>query len=113
MKAKYTLFAVLTVTFLDLFASTPLHAQKTQRLRITYASIGGQTLYLWVARREGFFHKRGIEAEMVYVPGSSSAVMALVAGDVQAAILGGPSIISANRTKVKTSWWPPSSTDWS
>jgi NitT/TauT family transport system substrate-binding protein len=102
VKAKCTFFAVLTVICLSLFASTSLYAQKTQRLRITYASIGGQTLYLWVAQKEGFFRKRGIEAEIVYVPGSSSAVMALVAGDVQAAILGGPSIISANRNKVET-----------
>ena len=102
MKAGSTLFAVLWVVFLAPILGAPLHAQKAQRLRITYASIGGQTLYLWVAQKEGIFRKRGIEAEVVYVPGSSSAVMALIAGDVQAAILGGPSIISANRARVET-----------
>jgi NitT/TauT family transport system substrate-binding protein len=102
MKMRRLLFVLMSVAFLTLFVSVPLHAQKAQRLRITYASIGGQTLYLWVAQKEGFFRKRGIEAEVVYVPGSSSAVMALIAGDVQAAILGGPSIISANRTKVES-----------
>jgi NitT/TauT family transport system substrate-binding protein len=102
MKIIATLSALLLFISLSLFLSAPVHAQKGQRLRITYASIGGQTLYLWVAQKEGFFRKRGIEAEVIYVPGSSSAVMALVAGDVQAAILGGPSIISANRTKVET-----------
>ena len=102
MKAGSTLFAFLSIVFFTLFLGAPLHAQKAQRLRITYASIGGQTLYLWVAQKEGIFRKRGIEAEVVYVPGSSSAVMALIAGDVQAAILGGPSIIGANRARVET-----------
>ena len=82
--------------------TTSAFAQKLQKLRITYASIGGQTLYLWIAQKEGIFRRHGIEAEIVYVPGSSAAVMALLAGDVQAAILGGPSIISANRKQVET-----------
>lgn len=102
MKTRSAVVALLLASLLTISLSAPLHAQKSQRLRITYASIGGQTLYLWVAQKEGIFRRRGIEAEVVYVPGSSSAVMALVAGDVQAAILGGPSIISANRTKVET-----------
>jgi NitT/TauT family transport system substrate-binding protein len=101
MKIKFGLVVFTALFFLSLFHA-PVHAQKSQRLRITYASIGGQTLYLWVAEKEGMFRKRGIEAEIIYVPGSSSAVMALLAGDVHAAILGGPSVISANRNKVET-----------
>ena len=102
MKAKSALFAFLTASFLFVCFNGSLHAQRSQRLRITYASIGGQTLYLWVAQKEGIFRRHGIESEIVYVPGSSAAVMALIAGDVQAAILGGPSIISANRKQVET-----------
>ncbi|MGE5819341.1 MAG: ABC transporter substrate-binding protein [Deltaproteobacteria bacterium] len=93
---------ILTTLFVFLLFHAPAHAQKSQRLRITYASIGGQTLYLWVAQKEGMFRKRGIDSEIIYVPGSSSAVMALLAGDVHAAILGGPSVIIANRNKVET-----------
>lgn len=102
MKTKKAHFGLLTVSILLVFLATPLHAQKGPKLRITYASIGGQTLYLWVAQKEGIFRKYGIEAEIVYVPGSSAAVMALIAGDVQAAILGGPSIISTNRKQIET-----------
>jgi NitT/TauT family transport system substrate-binding protein len=101
MKIKWGL-VIFAALFLLPLLRAPAHAQKSQRLRITYASIGGQTLYLWVAQKEGIFRKRGIEAEIIYVPGSSAAVMALLAGDVHAAILGGPSVISANRNKVET-----------
>jgi NitT/TauT family transport system substrate-binding protein len=101
MKIRFGVF-ILVALFFCSFLPASAHAQKTQRLRITYASIGGQTLYLWVAQKEGMFRKKGIEAEIIYVPGSSSAVMALLAGDVHAAILGGPSVISANRNKVET-----------
>lgn len=101
MKIKLGL-VMLAVVFLLHLLRAPAYAQKGQRIRITYASIGGQTLYLWVAQKEGMFRKRGIDAEIIYVPGSSSAVMALLAGDVHAAILGGPSVISANRNKVET-----------
>lgn len=101
MRFKAT-FVAFMVSFLFVLATAPSFAQKIQRLRITYASIGGQTLYLWMAQKEGIFTKHGIEAEIIYVPGSSAAVMALIAGDVQAAILGGPSIISANRKQVET-----------
>ncbi len=102
MKAKATILLVLIAALICAFPDSPLYAQKAQRLRIIYASIGGQTLYLWIAQKEGIFRKHGIEAEIIYVPGSSAAVMALIAGDVQAAILGGPSIISANRKQVET-----------
>ena len=101
MKTRFGLF-IFTALFFFSFFPSPARAQKSERLRITYASIGGQTLYLWVAQKEGMFRKRGIEPEIIYVPGSSSAVMALLAGDVHAAILGGPSVISANRNKVET-----------
>ena len=101
MKIK-SVFVVPLLSFLFVCLAVPSFAQKSQKLRITYASIGGQTLYLWIAQREGIFRKHGIEGEIIYVPGSSAAVMALIAGDVQAAILGGPSIISANRSEVET-----------
>ncbi len=102
MKAKATILVVVIAAFWCGFTSASLYAQKVQKLRITYASIGGQTLYLWIAQKEGIFHKHGIEAEIIYVPGSSAAVMGLISGDVQAAILGGPSIIGANRKQVET-----------
>jgi len=102
MKKKRALIGFLIAFFLFVFFSAPLHAQKSQKLRITYASIGAQTLYLWLAQKEGIFRRHGIEAEIVYVPGSSAAVVALLSGDVQAAILGGPSIIGANRKQVET-----------
>ncbi|MBI4523482.1 MAG: ABC transporter substrate-binding protein [Deltaproteobacteria bacterium] len=102
MRTESKILTRLLAFCLLFFFAVPLHAQKAQKVRITYASIGGQTLYLWIAQKEGLFRKHGLEAEVIYVPGSSAAVMALLAGDVQAAILGGPSIISANRKQVET-----------
>jgi NitT/TauT family transport system substrate-binding protein len=73
---------------------TPSFAAES--IRAAYASVGGQTAPLWIAQKEGYFKKHGLDVQLIYIPGSSTVVQALLGGDIQIANIGGPSTISAN-----------------
>ncbi len=53
---------------------------------------------MWVARDRGLFRKHGLEMQYVVIPRSPLAVAALVAGEIDAAIIGPGHLISAAST---------------
>src|SRR5918994_3465091 len=60
-------------------------------VRITYSSVSGAMLPLWVAKERGFFDKHGVDVEVMYVRGVS--VEALLAGEVQFIRASPPSVV--------------------
>ena len=53
---------------------------------------------MWVARERGLFKKHGLEMQYVVIPRSPLAVAALIAGEIDAAIIGPGHLISAGST---------------
>ncbi len=53
---------------------------------------------MWVARERGLFKKHGLEMQYVVIPRSPLAVAALIAGEIDAAIIGPGHLISAGGT---------------
>lgn len=94
-------YLLLLSLFLILLAGSK-EALALENLCLAYASIGGQTAPLWIAQKEGFFKKYGLEVELIYIPGSSTVIQALLGGDVLVANIGGPSTISANLSGADT-----------
>ena len=92
-KQSFTLFSCL-VLLVSVLGSH--HSFAAESVRAAYASVGGQTAPLWIAEKEGFFKKHGLDVQLIYIPGSSTVVQALLGGDIQLANIGGPSTISAN-----------------
>jgi NitT/TauT family transport system substrate-binding protein len=59
-------------------------------VRVAYSAISGAMAPLWTAQEGGYFRREGLEAEILYIPGGSLVVQAMIGGDLQFAF--GPSV---------------------
>lgn len=80
-------------TFVVLSFSSVCKAQ--ERLRIAYSAISGAMMTPWVGVEAGIFKSNGLNVELVYIAGGSTAAAALVGGDVQVILASGDGLIRA------------------
>ena len=59
-------------------------------VRVAYSAISGAMAPLWTAQDGGFFRREGLDVELLYIPGGSLLIQAMIGGDVQFAF--GPSV---------------------
>jgi NitT/TauT family transport system substrate-binding protein len=95
------LFAVRSILLCLLLAASA-HAQERpkqlQTLNVSYASVTGSRIPLWIAKDAGLFEKYGLNVNLIVIAAGNTAIGALVGGDVD--ILGAPgstSMVSAAR----------------
>ena len=78
---------------LQLIAPRPLDAQNKSNLA---SSVTSESMAaVWVARERGLFKKHGLEMQFILMPRNSLTVAALIAGEIDAAIIGGGHLINA------------------
>jgi ABC-type nitrate/sulfonate/bicarbonate transport system substrate-binding protein len=75
--------AVALLLFPGLGAAQPL-----ETLNVSYASVTGSRIPLWVAKDAGLFEKYGLNVNSVVIAAGNAAIGALMGGDVE--ILGAP-----------------------
>lgn len=63
-------------------------AQQLDTLNVSYASVTGSRIPLWIAKDAGLFEKNGLNVNLVVIAAGSAAIGALAGGDVE--ILGAP-----------------------
>jgi NitT/TauT family transport system substrate-binding protein len=63
-------------------------AQQLDTLNVSYASVTGSRIPLWVAKDAGLFEKYGLNVNLVVIAAGTAAIGALASGDVE--ILGAP-----------------------
>jgi NitT/TauT family transport system substrate-binding protein len=66
-----------------------------QTIKVPYVSISGFQAPLYLGERAGLFKKNQLDAQLIYMPGGSLIVQALLSGDVGVASLAPPSAVSA------------------
>src|SRR5918998_2498780 len=81
----------LSVMFLalSLFWNDSVDAQLT-RISVGYSAISGDALPAWLAKDAGIFEKNGLDVQLVFFSGGTTAVMALISADTPIAQLAGP-----------------------
>lgn len=62
---------------------------QSPRMPVAYTAISGAQTPLWLAHEEGLFLKHGVMLNLIFIAGGSRAAQALVARDIEAAIIGG------------------------
>ncbi len=62
-----------------------------QPIRVSYVSISGSMLPVWIAKDEGLYDKYGLDAEVIYIAGAVKVAEALLAGEVDVAATGASS----------------------
>jgi NitT/TauT family transport system substrate-binding protein len=88
-------FKTIVCGLLFLFAGyTPAGALDT--IRIAYSSVNPHALIVSMAEKRGLYAKYGLSSVIIYVPGGSTAIQALVSGDVDLAQLTGPPGVAAD-----------------
>lgn len=78
--------------------TTQERPKQLQPLNVSYASVTGSRIPLWIAKDAGLFEKYGLDTRLVVIAAGNTAISALVAGDVQIiAAPGSTSMTSAAR----------------
>jgi len=71
-------------------------AYAADTIRIAYSSVNPHALLVSLAEKRGLYAKYGLSSVVVYIPGGSTAIQAMVSGDVDLAQLTGPPGVTAN-----------------
>ena len=74
------------------------HTQTLPKIRVAYTSIGIQFDPVYIMKELDLPRKNGVDAEVLFVPVSSRAIQAALAGEIQFITSGGVANINANAT---------------
>jgi NitT/TauT family transport system substrate-binding protein len=77
---------ILGLLLLTLFGSSSLTISSAQTravpVRTAYSALSAGIGTLWLTHEEGFFRKHGLDSNLIYIRGGSTAVQALLAGEI-------------------------------
>jgi NitT/TauT family transport system substrate-binding protein len=73
--------------------SVPVSAQ--DRIRLSHSALEANNAIWYIAQDLGFYKKNGLEAELLFIPSTTTSVVSLVSGDVQVANASGGGVASA------------------
>jgi ABC-type nitrate/sulfonate/bicarbonate transport system substrate-binding protein len=68
---------------------------QAQTLKVPYVSLSPTAGPLWIAYETGYFKKNNVSTELLYIPGGSTIIQAIISGDVKVANMAPPSAIGA------------------
>ncbi len=91
-----SLFYFLAVALLSILSSvsSPVSAQLI-KLNVGYSAISGEQLPAWIAKDARIFEKNGLDAQLIYFTGGTTAVLALVSGEVPISQVAGPAVVNS------------------
>ena len=90
MRIASPLAAILSLLLL----SCPALAQST-KLIVGYSAISADQAPAWVAKETGIFKKNGLDIQLIYFTGGTTAVQALVSGEVPISQVAGPAVVNS------------------
>lgn len=86
--------AIIFICLAVLAVAVPVSAQLS-RVHVGYSAISGDQLPLWVGKETGIFEKNGLDVQTIFFTGGSTAILALVSGDVPITQVSGPGLVSS------------------
>jgi NitT/TauT family transport system substrate-binding protein len=75
--------------------NNPALGQQLTKLNLGYSAISGDQLPGWVAKETGIFQKNGLDVQLIYFTGGTTAVMALVSGDTPMSQVAGSAVVNS------------------
>jgi len=91
---KFRAFALYLSFILFSCSAWPASAQLT-RLNVGYSAVSADQLPAWVAKDSGIFAKNGLDVQLIFFTGGTTAILALVAGDVPITQVSGPGLVNS------------------
>src|SRR3954463_3206350 len=86
---------ISVIMFSALFCWSDLASAQLTRISVGYSAISGDALPAWIAKDTGIFEKNGLDVQLIFFSGGTTAVMALIAADTPIAQLAGPAVINS------------------
>lgn len=75
--------------------STPFARAQATRLNVGYSAASADQLPAWVAKDSGIFAKNGLDVQLIFFTGGTTAILALVSGDVPITQVSGPGLVNS------------------
>ena len=92
---QYMIKAVLaTLLVLALLPTSPLHAQKLQRVRVALSTPTPHMAPLWVGKDKKFFENHGLDVQLILVNSGSLVAQMFAAGELQITANAPASLVS-------------------
>src|SRR5215467_8416771 len=85
---------LLFLSFCCLLAPVRLSAQTTN-VRIAFNGLGGGVAPIYLGDDAGIFKKQGLNLELVFIPGGSLSLQALIGKSLDLLLTGGPPVLNA------------------
>jgi NitT/TauT family transport system substrate-binding protein len=92
---KLKALTVLTLCLALLLSWNSSVSAQLTKLNVGYSAISGDQLPAWVAKEAGIFEKNGLDVRLIFFTGGTTAVLALVSGDVPISQVAGSAIINS------------------
>jgi NitT/TauT family transport system substrate-binding protein len=86
--------SALALVFLVVSWTSSADAQLI-KLTVGYSAISEVDLPAWVAKEAKIFEKNGLDVQLIYFTGGTTAVLALVSGEVPISQVAGPAVINS------------------
>jgi NitT/TauT family transport system substrate-binding protein len=71
------------------------HGSGEEKIRLSHSALESSNAVWYVAQDRGFYKKNGLDADLLFIPSTTTSVSSLVAGDVQVANASGGGVASA------------------
>ena len=94
MPLRKVLFALLLSVPLC-FMLRSLSSAQAIRVNVGYSAISADQLPAWVAKETGIFAKNGLDVPLIFFTGGTTAILALVSGDVPITQVSGPGLVNS------------------
>lgn len=92
MKTKRIQFWLVAAVLLMLLSSASAQPAK---LNVGYSAISADQLPAWMAKETGIFKKNGLDVQLIYFTGGTTAVQALLSGEVPISQVAGPAVVNS------------------
>src|SRR2546430_17634393 len=84
------------LSLIALVASSARPALAQNNVRINWTAVTGAQSGMFMAKQEGLFKKNGLDVELLHIPSSSRAILAILAGEIAISFMDGANAVQAN-----------------
>jgi NitT/TauT family transport system substrate-binding protein len=96
MKTAKLVFYTRTLALWMLsFLISSFASAQSIKLNVGYSAISGDQLPAWIAKETRIFEKNGLDVQLIYFTGGTTAVLALVSGEVPISQVAGPAVVNS------------------
>jgi NitT/TauT family transport system substrate-binding protein len=93
LRCKRQVFLAIFLFFSSILNTDDTYAQK---LRVAYTAFAGTFTILWVGKEAGLYQKNGADMDLLFIGSSTTAVQALLGGDVEIVYSAAGAVVDAN-----------------